>query len=32
MPSLTKVNEDKLKISEKKILRKVCGPSYISGV
>jgi hypothetical protein len=30
--TLTKVNEDKLKIFERKILRKIYSPSYINGV
>jgi hypothetical protein len=30
--TLTKLNEDKLKIFERKILRKNYGPSYVNGV
>jgi hypothetical protein len=29
--TLTKVNEDKMKISERKILRKIYGPNYVNG-
>jgi hypothetical protein len=30
--TLTKVNEGKLKIFERKILRKIYGPSYVNGI
>jgi hypothetical protein len=30
--TLTEVNEDKLKIFGRKILRKIYGPSYVNGV
>jgi hypothetical protein len=30
--ALTKVKKDKLKISERKVARQICGPNYVDGV